>query len=85
MPVRRPRVRAVDGSGEFPVASYEAFTSTELLGRKAVEQMLAGLSTRRYHVGLEPIGEPVAEKATSTSKSAISRRFVRATEHAWPT
>ena len=66
----------------MPVASYEAFTSTELLGRKAMEQMLAGLSTRRYHVGLEPIGEQVAEKATSTSKSAISRRFVRATEHA---
>jgi putative transposase len=82
VPVRRPRVRAVDGSGGLPVASYEAFTGTELLGRKAMEQMLAGLSTRRYHVGLEPIGEQVAEKATSTSKSAISRRFVRATEHA---
>jgi putative transposase len=66
----------------LPVASYEAFTSTELLGRKAMEQMLAGLSTRRYHVGLEPIGEQVAQKATSTSKSAISRRFARATEHA---
>jgi putative transposase len=25
VPVRRPRVRAVDGSGELPVASYEAF------------------------------------------------------------
>jgi transposase-like protein len=82
VPVRRPRVRAVDGSGELPIASYEAFTSTEALGRKAMEQMLAGLSTRRYHVGLEPVGEQVAAEATSTSKSAISRRFVKATEHA---
>src|SRR4051794_952564 len=35
LPVRRPRVRAVDGTGtsrELPVASYEAFSSTEVLG-----------------------------------------------------
>jgi transposase-like protein len=47
-----------------------------------MEQMLAGLSTRRYHVGLEPVGEQITAEATSTSKSAISRRFVKATEHA---
>jgi len=82
VPVRRPRVRAADGSGELPVASYEAFTSTEVLGRKAMEQMLAGLSSRRYAVGLEPVGEQVTEQAGSTSKSAVSRRFVKATEHA---
>jgi transposase-like protein len=47
-----------------------------------MEQMLAGLSSRRYHVGLEPVGDQVSAEATSTSKSAISRRFVKATEHA---
>jgi len=75
VPVRRPRVRAVDGTGtskELPIASYEVFTGTELLGRKAMEQMLAGLSSRRYHVGLEPVGEHVTSEATSTSKSAGS-------------
>ena len=82
VPVRRPRVRAADGSGELPVASYETFTSTEVLGRKAMEAMLAGLSTRRYHVGLEPVGDQITQKATSTSKSAVSRRFVKATEQA---
>src|SRR3954466_1331699 len=50
VPVRRPRVRAVDGSGELPVAAYELFTGTELLGRMALERMLAGGSTRRYPV-----------------------------------
>jgi len=80
--VRRPRVRAADGSGELPIASYQAFSSTEVLGHKAMEQMLAGLSTRRYGVGLEPVGEHVAAQAASTSKSAISRRFVQATEQA---
>jgi putative transposase len=80
--VRRPRVRAADGSGELPIASYQSFSSTEVLGHKAMEQMLAGLSTRRYGVGLEPVGEHVAAQAASTSKSAISRRFVQATEQA---
>jgi putative transposase len=82
LPVRRPRVRAADGSGELPIASYETFTSTEILGRKAMEQMLAGLSSRRYPVGLEPVGDQVAAQAGSTSKSAISRRFIKATERA---
>jgi putative transposase len=82
LPMRRPRVRAADGSGELSIASYEAFSDTEVLGRKAMEQMLAGLSTRRYRVGLEPVGEQVSTESTSMSKSAISRRFVQATEAA---
>src|SRR4051794_25617241 len=56
LPMRRPRVRTTDGSGELAIASYEAFSGPEVLGRKAMEQMLAGLSTRRYQVGLEPVG-----------------------------
>ena len=77
--VERPRVRAADGSGELPVPAYELFSSTELLGRLAMEKILAGLSTRRYPVDLEPIGAKVAGQAASTSKSAVSRRFVTAT------
>ena len=56
VPVTRPRVRAADGAGELPIPSYELFASTEILGRMAMEQMLAGLSARRYPVGLEPVG-----------------------------
>jgi putative transposase len=80
--VTRPRVRAADGSGELPIASYEVFTSTEVLGKMAMEKMLVGLSTRRYPVGLEPVGGQVAEKSSATSKSAVSRRFVAMTETA---
>ena len=47
-----------------------------------MERMLAGLSTRRYPVGLEPVGEQVAETASATSKSAVSRKFVAMTETA---
>ena len=82
VPVARPRVRAADGSGELPVPSYELFADTEILGAMAMERMLAGLSTRRYPVGLEPVGEQVTAAATSTSKSAVSRKFVAMTETA---
>ena len=82
VPVTRPRMRATDGSGELPVAAYELFSRTEVLGRMAMERMLAGLSTRRYPVGLEPVGTRTEQAAVSTSKSAVSRRFVAATETA---
>jgi len=82
VPISRPRVRAVDGSGELPVPAYELFTSTELLGRMAMERMLAGVSTRRYPVALEPVGEAIEDEAKATSKSAVSRKFVAMTEHA---
>ena len=82
VPVTRPRVRSADGSGELPVASYELFSSTEILGKMAMEKMLAGLSTRRYPVGLEPVGGQVDESSSATSKSAVSRKFVAMTETA---
>jgi putative transposase len=82
VPVRRPRVRAADGSGELAVPAYEMFNGTELLGRMALERMLAGVSTRRYPVALEPVGHGVEDEAKSTSRSAVSRRFVAMTETA---
>ena len=82
IPVARPRVRAADGSGELHLPSYDLFSSTEILGRMALEKMLAGLSSRRYGHGLEPAGQAVEAQAASTSKSAVSRRFVAATETA---
>jgi putative transposase len=80
--VTRPRVRATDGAGELRIPSYELFSSTEILGKMAMEKMLAGLSTRRYPVGLEPVGQQVAETSSATSKSAVSRKFVAMTETA---
>ena len=80
--ITRPRVRAAGGSGELPIASYELFSSTEILGKMAMEKMLAGLSTRRYPVGLEPVGQHVDESCSATSKSAVSRKFVAMTETA---
>jgi putative transposase len=78
--VRRPRVRTTgEDAREVPLESYRAFTSTDLLAEGVVARMLAGLSTRRYTAGLEPVGQGVEQAASGTSKSAVSRRFVAAT------
>jgi putative transposase len=80
VPVRRPRVRTVgDDEHELGLASYESFTSADLLADGVVARMLGGLSTRGYPVGLEPVGSQVEQQASGTSRSAVSRRFVAAT------
>ena len=45
-------------------------------------KMLAKISTRRYGAGLEPVGTAVEAHRKATSRSAVSRRFVAATETA---
>ena len=80
--VRRPRVRTADGTAEVAVPAYELFNGTQLFGEMAMERMMAKLSTRRYSAGLEPVGADVEARRGSTSKSAVSRRFVAATETA---
>jgi putative transposase len=78
--VRRPRVRtAGESAHEVSLESYTAFTQTDLLAEGIVARMLAGLSTRRYQAGLEPVGSQVEQAASGTSKSSVSRRFVTAT------
>lgn len=47
-----------------------------------MQRMLAKLSTRRYRAGLEPVGTAVESGSRGTSKSSVSRRFVKATETA---
>ena len=79
---RGPGCAAPTSSTEVQLPTYQLASSTELLGREAMAKMLAKLSTRRYQVGLEPMGEAVTAKSRSTSKSAVSRRFVAATESA---
>jgi putative transposase len=80
LPVTRPRVRTVgDEPAEATLSSYATFADVDLLSEQVTVRMLAGISTRKYPVALEPVGEQVEQAATSTSKSAVSRRFVTAT------
>jgi putative transposase len=82
VPVERPRVRAANGSGEVPLQTYRHFADRDPLTALVLEQMLAGVSTRRFTRTREPVGEQVREAERSTSKSAVSREFVSRTgEH----
>ena len=82
VPVTRPRMRSRRRCQRGAGALLRVVLPTEILGRMAMGRMLSGLSTRRYGDGLEPVGQRIEAAATSTSKSAISRRFVAATETA---
>jgi putative transposase len=80
--VKRPRVRTADGEAEVHLRTYEHFADRDPLRRVVLERMLAGVSTRRYRRTQEPVGEEVEAEARSTSKSAVSRRFVERTRQA---
>ncbi len=86
LPIRRPRVHTLDDdgerAGEVGLASYEIFSQGDLLNRVAVERMLAGVATRSFTRAGDPIGAKNRRSATSTSKSAVSRRFVTGTKKA---
>jgi len=76
--VDRQRVRSIAGE-ELTLPTWAAFSGEDILADMATERMLAGLSSRRYEVGLEPVGEV---QGSGTSKSAISRRFIARTRTA---
>jgi putative transposase len=80
--VQRPRMRSADGRREVSLATYEHFADRDPLTRLVAEQMLAGVSARRFERTREPVGSEVEAKAKSTSKSATSRAFAERTRGA---
>ncbi len=82
VPVSRPRMCTVDDEHEVPVASYEYFADRDPLTRAVMDRMLAGVSTRKYQVVGEPVGEEVEQKASSTGKSTVSELFIERTRSA---
>jgi transposase-like protein len=77
--VERPRVRSADDSGEVPSRTYRHFADRDPFSRHVLEQLLAGVSTRRFERTREPVGAEVEAVARSTSRSAVSREFVART------
>lgn len=75
--VPRPRVRSCEGE-ELPLPTWKHFADADPLTPRTVEQMVLGVSTRNYERSLEPL--PASIESRGTSKSAVSRRFVSATE-----
>jgi len=77
----RPRGRSTEGT-EIELDTWKVFSSTDLLNSLVVERMLAGVATRRHIDVAEPVGTDLDARSKSTSKSAISRRFIAATKTA---
>ena len=73
--VLRPRARGLDGH-EHELPSWKQFSGADPLHARALEQMLVGVSTRKYARSLEDV--PTATRGTS--KSPVSRRFVEITK-----
>lgn len=73
VPLRRPRVRSVDDE-ELPLATYAWARDRDPLDETTWNLITHGVSTRGYAGLQDPL--PAGESGRSTSKSAVSRRFV---------
>jgi putative transposase len=74
--VKKPRVRSA-ATGEIPLPTWQDITREDPLDERAAEQMLLGVSTRRYARSLEPL--PPGVESLAVSRSSVSRRFVART------
>ena len=75
--VDKPRLRR-KGQGpdkEVPIPAYEAMLAHSSLGRRILEILMNGISTRNYRKILPEMAETVA-----VSKSNVSREFIDASE-----
>lgn len=75
--IQRPRARGINGR-ELSLPSWRAWSTRDPLDERAFEQMVVGVSTRRYARSLEPLPKEIAVRGVS--KSAVSERFVVGTE-----
>jgi putative transposase len=75
--VERPRARSVAGH-ELGLPSWRAWSSRDPLDERAFEQMVLGVSTRRYARSLEAL--PDEFEVRGAGKSAVSERFVVGTQ-----
>ncbi len=75
--VKRPRLRkkGQGEDGEVPIPAYEAMRRDEGLGRRMLEILLRGVSTRQYRAVLPEMAETVG-----VSRSSVSREAIEASE-----
>ena len=75
--IKRPRARAVAAgvdAGELDLPTYTWAANADPLNAATIAAVAAGVCTRRYRKAQEALPPP--HNALSTSKSAVSRRFV---------
>ena len=69
--VSRPRMRTADDEHELPVQSYEYFADRDPLTREVMDRMLAGVSTRKFAVVGEPVGEALERESTDVEEHGV--------------
>jgi len=75
--VKKPRVHE-RGGRERRLPAWEQYSQEDPLADRMVEQMILGVSTRKYDRSLESLPDEV--ETLGTSKSEVSRTFVARTE-----
>ena len=73
VPVRKPRVRRINGRGEAELANYALLQSADAMPESALAKMVNGVSCRRYERVVD-----LAREGFGVKKSSVSRGFVRA-------
>ena len=75
--VAKPRVHEKDGR-ELVLPTWDQYSKEDPLAGRMYEQMILGVSTRKYGRSLEAL--PAEVETLGTSKSEVSRTFVARTE-----
>ncbi len=82
VPVTHPRVRTTTGQ-EVPLTTYQTFQDAGVATQAILERMLFGLASRQQGHANPALSAEVGTHGLS--KSAVSRRFIRATQQALDT
>ncbi len=78
IPVSHSRVRNIKDSKEKEIKSITQYKDKELLSHRQMEQMIIGVSTRKYKRSLETA--IAGMEPYSNSKSTVSRNFIAKTQ-----
>lgn len=75
--IPKPRVRSVDGK-EVELEAWREVSATDPLEERVFEQILSGVTTRKYRRSLE--AAPAGVRTAGESRSSVSRVFVARTK-----
>ena len=76
IPIARPRARSIEGE-ELELPTFAFASNRDPMDRHTLNAVACGISNRKYARSLDPLPESIEER--STSKSAVSRRYVAMT------
>lgn len=76
IPIARPRARSIEGE-ELELPTFVFASNRDPMDRHTLNAVACGISNRKYARSLDRLPESIEER--STSKSAVSRRYVAMT------